>query len=231
MTVTLTYLGHSTFAVDADGTKLLIDPYLAPHNPAALVTAEDVEADYILVSHGHEDHVADAAAVAKRTGAIVIANVEVAGWLHRQGAPECRGMNLGGAFSFPFGRVKLTIAHHSSCMPDDSYGGNPAGLLIHFNDGYDVYFAGDTALTYDMKLIGEAGGVDLALLPIGGYYTMGPDEAVRAAQFVQAKHVIPMHYNTFPVIEQDADAFAETLRAVSEIDCTVLAPGEEFTFG
>ena len=113
-------------------------------------------------------------------------------------------MNMGGAYTFPFGRLKMTIAHHSSGLPDGSNGGNPCGLLIHFNDGHDVYFAGDTALTYDMKLIGEAGGVDLALLPIGDNFTMGPDDAVQAAQFVKAKHVIPIHYNTFPVIEQDA---------------------------
>jgi L-ascorbate metabolism protein UlaG (beta-lactamase superfamily) len=229
MTVRLTYLGHSTFQVDADGTKLIIDPFLSPNNPSATVTAEEVEADYILVSHGHGDHISDAAKIANSTGAIAIANVEIAGWLQEQGANVCHGMNIGGAYSFPFGRVKLTIAHHSSGLPDGSYGGNPVGFLMHFNDGHDVYFAGDTSLTYDMKLIGEAGGVDLALLPIGDYYTMGPDEAVQAAQFVKSKHVIPIHYNTFPEIEQDAEAFANTLRLVAEIDCTVLSPNETFT--
>lgn len=229
MAVTFTYMGHSTFTVDADGVKLIIDPYLAPNNPLAPVSADAVEADYVLVSHGHGDHIADAAAVAKRTGALVISNAEIVGWLQEQGVKEGHGMNTGGAYSFPFGRLKMTIAHHSSGLPDGSYGGNPCGLLIHFNDGHDVYFAGDTALTYDMKLIGEAGGVDLALLPIGDNYTMGPEDAVRAAQFVKAKHVIPIHYNTFPVCEQDADAFADTLRSVAEIDCTVLAPGEGFT--
>jgi L-ascorbate metabolism protein UlaG (beta-lactamase superfamily) len=138
-------------------------------------------------------------------------------------------MNTGGAYTFPFGRLKMVVAHHSSALPDGANGGNPCGMVFQFNDGNDVYFAGDTSLTYDMKLIGEAGGVDLALLPIGDNFTMGPDDAVRAAQFVQAKRVIPIHYNTFPPIRQDAAAFAEKLRAVAEIDCTVLQPGETFT--
>jgi L-ascorbate metabolism protein UlaG (beta-lactamase superfamily) len=228
MALTFHYLGHSTFAVDADGVKLLVDPFLAPNNPVAPVSADDVEADFILLTHGHGDHTADAAAVAKRTGATVIGNFEVVNWVQNQGAEQIHGMNTGGAYTFPFGRLKLTVALHSSTMPDGSAGGHPNGLLISFNDGHDVYFAGDTALTYDMRLIGEAGGVDLAVLPIGDNYTMGPDEAVRAAQFVAAKRVIPVHYNTFPVIEQDTHAFAEKLRQAAEIDCTVLAPGESF---
>lgn len=229
MAVTFTYMGHSTFTADVDGIKLVIDPFLAPNNPVAPVSSDDVDADYILISHGHGDHIMHAAAIAKRTGAQVISNVEICSWLREQGVETSHGMNTGGAYSFPFGRVKMTIAHHSSGLPDGSYGGNPCGLLLHFNDGHDVYFAGDTALTYDMKLIGETGGVDLAMLPIGDYYTMGPDEAIRAAQFVQAKCVIPMHYSTFPEIEQDAHAFANTLREITEIDCAVLSPGEEFT--
>lgn len=232
MTITLTYYGHSCFGIDADGTKLLVDPFLAPNNPLAPVSAEQVEAHFILLTHGHEDHVADAAAVAKRTGAEVIANFEVMRWLTQQhDVPFGHGMNTGGAHTFPFGRLKLVVAHHSSSMPDGSPGGNPYGMVITFNDGHDVYIAGDTALTYDMKLIGEAGGVDLALLPIGDYYTMGPDDAILAAQFVKAKHVVPMHYNTFPAIEQDAEAFAEKLRRTAEIDCTPLKPGGSLTLG
>src|SRR5690606_2389856 len=123
---------------------------------------------------------------------------EVVTWLQNHGASNVHGMNTGGAYTFPFGRAKMTIAHNSSSMPDGSNGGNPCGLLIRFNDGTDVYFAGDTALTYDMKLIGEAGGVDLAFLPIGDNFTMGPEDAVIAAQWVQAKHVVPIHYDTFP---------------------------------
>ncbi len=229
MSLTFTYYGHSTFAIDADGTKLVIDPFFAPNNPLSPSSAEQVEADFILISHGHGDHIADATALAKRTGALVISNFEIITWLANQGAEHGHGMNTGGAYSFPFGRVKCTIAHHSSALPDGSNGGNPMGFLIHFNDGTDIYFAGDTALTYDMRLIGEAGGVDLALLPIGDNFTMGPDDAVQAAQFVQAKRVIPIHYNTFPPIKQDAQAFAQKLRNAADIDCTVLAPGSQFT--
>jgi len=228
MPLQLTYYGHSTFAVDADGIKLVIDPFLAPNNPLAPVGPDAVEADFILITHGHGDHMADAVSLAKRTGALVISNFEIISWLETKGVTNGHGMNTGGAYSFPFGRVKMTIAHHSSTLPDGTPAGNPVGYLIHFNDGTDVYFAGDTALTYDMRLIGEMGGVDLAILPIGDNFTMGPDDAVLAAQFVQAKHVIPAHYNTFPPIQQDGRAFAEKLRRVAEIDCTVLAPGEAY---
>lgn len=229
MTIKFRYYGHSTFALDADGAKIVVDPFFAPNNPLAPVKADAIAADFILLTHGHGDHCADAAAIAKRTGALVIANFEVITWLQAQGVENGHGMNLGGAYTFPFGRVQMTIAHHSSTMPDGSAGGNPGGYLIHFNDGSDVYFAGDTALTYDMKLIGEAGGVDLAVLPIGDNFTMGPDDAVRAAQFVQAKRVIPSHYNTFPPIKQDARSFAQKLRKAAEIDCILLDPGGEFT--
>jgi L-ascorbate metabolism protein UlaG (beta-lactamase superfamily) len=141
------------------------------------------------------------------------------------------GMNTGGAYTFPFGRLKLTVALHSSTLPDGSSGAHPNGMLITFNDGHDVYIDGDTALTYDMQLIGERGGVDLAVLPIGDNFTMGPDDALLAAQFVKAKHVLPVHYNTFPPIRQDAAAFAERLRREAEIDCTVLAPGASMRLG
>ena len=229
MSIKFTYYGHSTFAIDANGTKLLLDPFLAPNSPVAPVSADDVEADFILITHGHGDHIADAVPVAKRTGATTISNFEIAGWLGEQGVENAHGMHIGGGYQFPFGRVKLTIAHHGSMLPDGSNGGNPAGMLINFDSGARVYIAGDTALTYDMKLVGEAGGVDLALLPIGDNFTMGPDDAITAAQFVQAKHVIPIHYNTFPLINQDGNAFAASLKAQTGIDCTVLEPGGEFT--
>ncbi len=228
MAVTITYYGHSTFTFDVDGTKLVIDPFFAPNNSAAPVKADEIEADYVLVSHGHFDHVADAASIAKRTGATVISNAEIVGWLQKQGVKKVHGMNTGGAFTFPFGRVQMTIAHHSSALPDGANGGNPCGLLFHFNDGSDVYFAGDTALTFDMKLIGEAGGVDLALLPIGDNFTMGPDDAVTAAQFVKAKRD-PHALRHLPGHQAGSRAFAETLRQAAEIDCKVLAPGEAYT--
>jgi L-ascorbate metabolism protein UlaG (beta-lactamase superfamily) len=228
LTIKFTYFGHSTFAVDADGVKLVVDPFFSPHNPAAPVGADTLEVDYLLLTHGHGDHMTDAVALAKRTGAAVISNFEIAGWMEQQGAAKTYGMNTGGSFNFPFGRLKLTVALHSSTLPDGSSGGQANGMLIHFDDGHDVYFAGDTALTYDMRLIGESGGVDLALLPIGDYYTMGPDDAVVAAQFVKAKRVIPMHYNTFPEIEQNVRGFADKLLTLAEIDCIVLSPGEEY---
>jgi len=229
MSITLKYYGQSTFGIDADGTQLIIDPFFKPNSPVAPVSADEVAADFILITHGHGDHVADAVNLAQRTGATTISNFEIATWLENAGVENAHGMHIGGGYDFPFGRVQLTIAHHGSMLPDGSNGGNPAGLLITFNSGTRIYIAGDTALTYDMRLIGEAGGVDLAVLPIGDNFTMGPDDAVTAAQFVQAKRVVPCHYNTFPLIEQDAQAFAATLQDTAGIDCTVLDPGEEMT--
>jgi L-ascorbate metabolism protein UlaG (beta-lactamase superfamily) len=226
MALTLTWQGHATWSIDADGTPIVVDPFLKPNNPSALVTAQEIPAEYILVTHGHGDHVADLVALALRTGALVICNFEISLWLGTYGVSNVHPMNHGGSHTFPFGRVKMTIAHHSSMLPDGSYAGNPGGFLINFNNGHDVYFAGDTALTYDMRLIGEVGGVDLAVLPIGDNFTMGPDDAVIAAQFVKAKSVLPSHYNTFPLIEVDAHAFAKRLQREAGIDCTVLAVGE-----
>jgi len=230
MTLTITWYGHATFGIDMDGTKIVVDPFLKPNNPVAPITAQELAADFILVTHGHGDHVADLVTLAKRTGAQVISNYEIATWLDKHGVQNAHGMNTGGGYTFPFGRVKLTIAHHSSVLPDGTYAGNPYGFLINFNDGHDLYIAGDTALTYDMKLIGDLGGVDVAILPIGDNYTMGPDDAVIAAQWVKAKHVIPCHYNTFPVIEVDAQAFAKKLMRETGIDCTVLTVGESVSF-
>lgn len=226
MSLKITYHGHSTLALEVDGTNILVDPFLAPNNPLATVTADSLRADFILQTHGHVDHIADTVSIAKRTSAQVICNFEINNWLQAQGVSNIHPMHIGGAFSFPFGRVKMTIAHHGSGLPDGSYGGNPAGFLINFNEGHDVYISGDTALTYDMKLIGEVGGVDLAILCIGDNFTMGPDDAIQAAQFVKAKHVIPVHYNTWPLIAVDASAFAKRLNRDAEIDCTVLQPGE-----
>lgn len=226
MTVTFTYYGHSTFGIDADGTRLIVDPFFAPNSPVAPTRADQIECDVMLVTHGHSDHMIDAVAIAKRTGCQVIANFEVGNWLAAKGVENVHTMNPGGGYNFPFGRVKMTIAHHSSSMPDGSYGGVPGGFLIHLNEGTDIYLAGDTALTYDMRLIGEAGGVDVAALPIGDNYTMGPDDAVVAAQFVGAKKVIPIHYNTWPPIAQDAHAFARALEAEAGIECVVMAAGE-----
>lgn len=229
MALTVTWFGHATWGIDADGVQIVVDPFLKPHNPNATVSAVDLSAQYILVTHGHGDHTLDLVALAKATNALVICNFEIAEWLGKQGVVNVHPMNHGGAWSFPFGRVKMTIAHHSSVLPDGTYAGNPGGFLINFNDGHDVYIAGDTALTYDMRLIGEVGGVDLAILPIGDNYTMGPDDAIIAAQFVKAKHVLPSHYNTFPWITVDVQQFARRLPRETGIDCTVLAIDEPLT--
>ena len=157
MALTVTWLGHATWSIDADGVQIVVDPFLKPHNPNATVSAVDLSAQYILVTHGHGDHTLDLVALAKATNALVICNFEIAEWLGKQGVVNVHSMNHGGAWNFPFGRVKMTIAHHSSVLPDGTYAGNPGGFLINFNDGHDVYIAGDTALTYDMRLIGWCG--------------------------------------------------------------------------
>ncbi len=212
--------GHLTFSIQHDGVTLLIDPFFEG-NPAAKVNKDDVSADFILVSHGHGDHVGDAAYIAKKTGATVISNFEIVTWLQGQGVEKAHPLHIGGSAKFPFGRVKMTIAHHGSGLPDGSYGGNPGGFLITFNDGKKVYFAGDTALTYDMTLLADE-NVDVAILPIGDNFTMGVDDAVKAVKFVQPKVVIPAHYNTWPLIEADPNEFKHRVESETDAKCVVL---------
>lgn len=220
----ITWYGHSCFLLASHGRRLLVDPFL-DDNPAAPVKAAAVEADVILLTHAHFDHVADAVAIAKRTGATVLCNFEISQWLARQGVAAERvvGMNPGGAHAGPFGRAKMTIAHHSSSLPDGSYGGVAGGWLLDLEDRR-VYFAGDTALFLDMKLIG-LGGLDLAVLPIGDRFTMGPDDAVEAVKFLAPRRVVPCHYNTWPPIEQDAAAWAESVRRQTAAEPLILTPG------
>jgi L-ascorbate metabolism protein UlaG (beta-lactamase superfamily) len=228
MAVEVTWLGHATWLIDTGRRKLLVDPFL-DDSPTAPVKSDQVEADYILVSHGHADHVADAAKIAKRTGATVISNFEICQWLARQGVKNTIGHNLGGGSSHDFGRVQLTLAHHSSQLPDGSYGGNPSGFLLWLADGGpNIYFACDTGLFYDMKLIGSV-GLDLAVLPIGDLFTMGPEDALQAVKLLQPKRVVPSHFNTWPPIEQDAHAWAERVKQEARTDVTVLKPGEKLT--
>jgi L-ascorbate metabolism protein UlaG (beta-lactamase superfamily) len=223
--VELTYHSHACFGIDVDGTQLLIDPFLTG-NDLADVTADEVQPDYILVSHGHGDHVGDTVPIAKRTGAMAIANFEVVNWLAGQGVERTHPLHIGGGRDFDFGRVQLTIAHHGSSMPDGTYGGNPAGFLLTL-DGKRIYHACDTGLFYDMKLIGE-GGLDVAILPIGDNFTMGPADALRAVKLLEPKVVIPIHYDTFDVIQQDPQAFAARVEAETEALCVVLQPGDTF---
>ena len=217
MELTYTFHGHACFSLAAGGTTLLFDPFLTG-NPVAQVAADDVAADYILLSHGHFDHMPDAAAIAQRTGATVIGTLELASWVNGQGAANIHGMQPGGSFRFPFGRVKLTIAHHGSMLPDGSYGGVAVGFIVDIG-GKRVYYTGDTALFLDMQLYGEE-GIDVLILPIGDNFTMGPEDALRCVKFVQPKAVIPLHYSTWPPIAQDAAAFAAMVEATG-VKCIV----------
>jgi L-ascorbate metabolism protein UlaG (beta-lactamase superfamily) len=223
--VELTYHSHACFSITVGDTHLLIDPFLSG-NALADISADQVQADYILVSHGHGDHVGDTVAIASRTGATTISNFEIQNWLMAQGVENSHALHIGGGYDFPFGRVKLTIAHHGSALPDGSYGGNPAGFLLTL-EGKKIYHACDTGLFYDMRLIGEE-GLDVAILPIGDNFTMGPDDALRAARLLEPKVVIPIHYNTFDVIKQDPMAFAARVTAETSARCVVLKPGDSY---
>lgn len=207
-----TYYGHACFAVNAGGKRLLFDPFVTPNPLAEKIDAKKIEADFILVSHGHGDHVADVVDIAARTGATVIAPFEVGSWFEQKGVKNVQGMNHGGAAKTPFGRVKLTAAVHSSSMPDGSYGGNPCGFLIETSDG-NFYYSGDTALTWDMKLIGEQAKLRFAVLPVGDFFTMGIEDAVRAAEMVGVNKIVGVHYDTFPPIKLDREAARKTAEA------------------
>jgi L-ascorbate metabolism protein UlaG (beta-lactamase superfamily) len=200
----VTYYGHSCFLVETKGKKLLFDPFISGNPLASGIDIKKIAADYILISHGHEDHIADAETIAKLTGATVVAAFEVAVWLNKKGVEKYHPMNTGGHWIFDFGKVKCVNAVHSSSLPDGSYGGNPMGFLIESADS-NFYYAGDTALTYDMKLIGEYKNIDLAFLPIGNNFTMGIDNAVIAADFIKCNRIIGMHYDTFGYIKINHD--------------------------
>ncbi len=227
MTTKFTWYGHAASGIETDGRKLVIDPFLS-ENPAASVSPGTVEADFILVSHGHGDHVSDVVPIAKRTGALVISNFEIATWCEQQGIKNVHAQHIGGGHRHPFGYLKLTLALHGSALPDGSDGGNPCGFLLTANDGKKVYLAQDTGLFGDMRLIGEE-GVDLAVLPIGDNYTMGPDDALRAVKLIQPKVVIPIHYNTWELIAQDPDAWAERVQKETDTKAVVLKPGESYS--
>lgn len=224
MAIKYTWIGHGTHSLNIGGKQVLVDPFLGD-NPSTKLSADAVKADYILVSHGHFDHVADAVTVAKRTGATVITNFEIVSWLQKQGVPEgqTHPHHIGGGYKYDFGYVKLTIAHHGSGLPDGSYGGNPAGFLITA-EGKKVYLTCDTGLFETMRLYGEE-GIDLMVLPIGDNFTMGPDDALRAVKLVKPKLAVPTHYGTWPLIDQDANAWAKRVEAETETKVHVLAPG------
>jgi L-ascorbate metabolism protein UlaG (beta-lactamase superfamily) len=225
MTVRITFHGHACFSIESAAARLLFDPYLTG-NAMADVKPEDVQADYILISHAHHDHLGDAVPIARRTGAAVVSNAEIARYMTEQGL-QAYGWHVGGARQFPFGKVKLTIAHHGSTFADGRDGGTACGFLIWLEDKV-IYFAGDTALTVDMTLY-SAEHIDVAMLPIGDYFTMGPEDAVRAVQFLQPKSALLMHYNTSALIAQDAQAVAAHIAIATTARPVILKPGESMT--
>ena len=228
MTNKFTLYGHATLGLETDGFHILVDPYFKG-NPAASVKPDKVPADYILISHGHHDHVGDALEIAKRTNAEVISNLEICTWFEKHGIEDVHAQHLGGGFKYPFGYLKLTFALHGSMFPDGDDGGNPSGFLLTTNDGKKIYMAQDTGLFGDMKLIGEE-GIDLAILPIGDNFTMGPDDALRAVKLIQPKMVVPIHYNTWEVITQDAVAWSKRVEAETKTKVRVMKPGESLEY-
>lgn len=215
----LHYLGHACFLLSDSEISLLFDPYLTG-NPSAAASADQINCDYILISHGHGDHLGDAAPIAVRTGATVIATAEVARACEEQGC-KTHAMHLGGKHAFDFGYVRVTPAFHGSGLP----GGHACGFIVRFGD-YTVYFAGDTALFGDMALLGRLEKIDCALLPIGDNYTMGPEDALEAVALLKPRCVVPMHYNTWPVIAQDPAAFKHAVETRLHIPVKVIKPGE-----
>lgn len=195
----ITYFGHSCFQVEVEGKKLLFDPFISPNELAKNIDINEIHPDYILVSHGHEDHIADLVSIAKRSGAKIICSYEIYAWLSKQEISNCHPVNVGGKIKLDFGNVKSVNAIHSSSFSDGSYAGPPMGFVVETNEG-NFYFAGDTALTYDMKLIGDYRKIQFALLPIGDNFTMGVENAILASEFINCPDIIGMHYDTFGYI-------------------------------
>lgn len=220
----LRYFSHSAFQIKTDDNKtILIDPFL-DDNPTSPVKSENVDADYIILSHAHGDHIGDAMKIGKRCNSTFICVNELANYLSSKGF-NAHNMHIGGGYNFEFGRVKFTIAHHGSQTPDGEYAGEPAGILFS-SGGKTIYHTGDTALFYDMKLIGEMNPVDYMLLPIGDNFTMGIDDAVKAVELVNPKVSIPIHYNTFPLIQADPNEFKKKVESKG-FQSRVLEYGEE----
>ncbi|MQA74132.1 MAG: metal-dependent hydrolase [Solirubrobacterales bacterium] len=220
------FLGQACFEFAYGASRILVDPFLAPHNPVAPVSAEEVDPTHILLTHGHPDHAADAVAIARRTGAHCVAITDLGRWLGEQGVESVSDPNLGGTVRFDWGSVKLVPALHTNSSPDHSLPiGVAAGLVIEI-DGVTIYHLGDTCLFGDMRLIGEREAPEIAIVPIGGHYTMDRADAAHACELIGARTVIPCHYDTFPKIEADVEAFRAEVESRSESEVVVLAPGE-----
>jgi len=205
-----TYYGQSCFLLETETKKFLFDPFITQNPLAAAIDISKIEADYILVSHGHGDHVGDLITIAKQTNAMVIAIPEIIGWIMKQGIENVHPMNFG-KYTFDFGTVRMVWATHSSGLPDGSYGGNPAGFVLEL-ENRQIYFAGDTGLTVEMKLLADLYHLDYAILPVGGNYTMDVDDAVIAAGYIECNRIIGVHFNTFPVIEIDTKRAIESFK-------------------
>jgi L-ascorbate metabolism protein UlaG (beta-lactamase superfamily) len=218
----ITYHGHSFVQIENDKFSIVIDPFISG-NPVVKTPVDKVKCDYIILTHGHGDHISDAVEIAQKNDATVIAMFEIANFAAKNNLKN-HPLSIGGGFNFPFGRVKLTIAHHSSSFPDGSYAGDPAGVLLYI-DGKTIYHAGDTGLFYDMKLIGEMNNIDYAFLPIGDNFTMGIDDAVKAAEFVNAKITVPIHYNTFDIVRANPEDFKKKVDSIGK-KCEIIKFGE-----
>ena len=229
------FLGQACFELSEGSARVLVDPFLKPNNPASPVTADEVDPTHILITHGHADHIADAVGIAKRTGAHCVAIVEIASWLNGRGLDAVSDPNLGGTVEFDWGWVKLVQAFHTNTIPGSGETpfsaetgtviGMPSGLVVNIG-GTTVYHLGDTCLFSDLRLIAERTPVDVALIPIGGHYTMDRHDGVVACEFIGAGTVIPIHYNTFPAIEIDVEAFKSDVESQTSSQVVVLKPGE-----
>lgn len=225
MSASITFYGHATLGIQTGKYHLIVDPYFTG-NPACKTKLEDIQADYLLVTHGHGDHLGDAVSLSQRTGAQVISNTEVGDWLEKQ-AVKTKPLQVGGSWRFPFGHLRMTFALHSSSLPDGSCGGLAGGFVLTTLENEKLYLAGDTGLFGDMALIGEE-GLDLAILPIGGLYTMDPADALRAVKLLKPRLVIPIHYNSVKSLQQDVDQWKQQVEQQTSAQVVILKPGESF---
>ena len=225
MATDFTWLGHGTWQIVTPESRLILDPFL-DEAPCPACSAAEIETEFVLISHGHFDHVSDAVKIARRNHATVISNFEICEWVAGRGAKRIHPMNLGGRSKQKFGTVRMTPALHSSTMPDGAAGGCACGFVLELTDG-KVYFACDTALFSDMKLIGDV-RLDLAVLPIGDNFTMGPEDSIKAIEFLRPRRVIPAHFGTWPLVEQDVEAWADAVHKETDAEPIILAPGETF---